>query len=227
MRLAVGGRDVTGEPRLLVDGALDEAESGRTFPVVDPSTAREIGVAADGSAGDMERAIDAAERSLAVTSWATDSDLRARCLRQLQQAMRDDAETLRRDLVAEIGCAVRMTYGDQLDRPIEKLGFYADLAERYAYTTRLDGGDGPLGAFLVPRAGRGRRRDHPVEHPGRALAREGRRGARGGLLGRPQALAALALVGDAPRAARRGADRDPARRASTSSRRPPPRSPRC
>ena len=55
------------------------------------------------------------------------------CLRQLQEALRDEAETLRRDLVAEIGCAVRMTYGDQLDRPIEKLGFYADLAERYAY----------------------------------------------------------------------------------------------
>ena len=34
-------------------------------------------------------------------------------------ALRDEAETLRRDLVAEIGCAVRMTYGDQLDRPIE------------------------------------------------------------------------------------------------------------
>ena len=145
----VGGRDVTGEPRLLVDGALVEAENGRTFPVVDPSTAREIGVAADGSAADMERAIGAAERSLAVTSWATDPGLRARGLRQLQQAMRDDAETLRRDLVAEIGCVVRMTYGDQLDRPIDKLGFYADLAERYEYSTRLDDGDGPLGAFLV------------------------------------------------------------------------------
>ena len=42
----------------------------------------------------------------------------------------------RRDLVAEIGCAVRMTYGDQLDRPIEKLGFYADLAERVLDGTR-------------------------------------------------------------------------------------------
>ena len=35
-----------------------------------------------------------------------------------------------------------MTYGDQLDRPIEKLGFYADLAESYDYGTRLDGGNG-------------------------------------------------------------------------------------
>ena len=41
-----------------------------------------------------------------------------------------------------------MTYGDQLDRPIEKLGFYADLAESYEYATRLDDGDGPLGAML-------------------------------------------------------------------------------
>ena len=56
--------------------------------------------------------------------------------------MSDERETLRRDLVAEIGCAVRMTYGDQLDRPIEKLGFYADLAESYEYGTRLGNGDG-------------------------------------------------------------------------------------
>jgi aldehyde dehydrogenase (NAD+) len=59
--------------------------------------------------------------------------------------MRDEAEVLRRDLVAEIGCAVRMTYGDQLDRPIEKLGFYADLAERYPYDTPLADAAGGAG----------------------------------------------------------------------------------
>jgi len=142
-------REVTGAPRLLIDGALVDAERGATFSVVDPSTTKEIGVAAEGSAADMERAIGAAAASLERTSWTTDPELRARGLRQLQEAMRDDVETLRRDLVAEIGCAVRMTYGDQLDRPIEKLGFYADLAERYEYTTRLGAGDGLLGAFLV------------------------------------------------------------------------------
>ena len=142
-------RVVRGAPRLLVDGELVDAEGGATFPVVDPSTTRELGVAADGSAADMERAIGSSARSLERTSWATDAALRARCLRQLQEAMRDEAETLRRDLVAEIGCAVRMTYGDQLDRPISKLGYYADLAERYEYTARIGQGDGALGTFLV------------------------------------------------------------------------------
>jgi aldehyde dehydrogenase (NAD+) len=145
----LAGRDVTGAPRLLVDGELVEASDGGTFAVVDPSTGEEIGVAADGTMADMERAIAAARRASDGSGWATDHALRARVLRQLQQAMREEAEVLRRDLVAEIGCVVRMTYGDQLDRPIEKLGFYADLAEGYPYDTRLgDEGDGQAGSWL-------------------------------------------------------------------------------
>ncbi|HJU47601.1 MAG TPA: aldehyde dehydrogenase family protein [Gaiellaceae bacterium] len=145
----LAGRDVRGEPRLLIDGRLVQAERGATFPVTDPSTGREIGDAADASPADMDRAIGAARDALDDTSWSRDPALRARCLRQMQRAMREDAEILRRDLVAEIGCAVRMTYGDQLDRPIEKLGFYADLAERYAYRTRLGGGEEPLGNWFL------------------------------------------------------------------------------
>ena len=41
-----------------------------------------------------------------------------------------------------------MTYGDQLDRPIEKLGFYADLAEEYPYRT-------PIGAVGEDGSGNG------------------------------------------------------------------------
>ena len=114
---------VTGEPRLLIGGELGPAAGGRTFAVVDPSSGEAVGEAADASLEDMERAIAAARQALDRTGWANDHELRARCLRQLQAAMRAEAETLRRDLVAEIGCVVRMTYGDQLDRPIEKLGF--------------------------------------------------------------------------------------------------------
>jgi aldehyde dehydrogenase (NAD+) len=141
-------RPVTGEPRLLIDGELAAASGGRTFPVVDPSSGETVGEAADASLEDMERAIGAARRALDRTGWASDHELRARCLRQLQAAMRAEAETLRRDLVAEIGCVVRMTYGDQLDRPIEKLGYYADLAERYHYATRLGGGAELAGNWL-------------------------------------------------------------------------------
>jgi aldehyde dehydrogenase (NAD+) len=134
----LAGREVTGEPRMLVNGDLVDAENGATFEVESPASGEPIGRAADGSRADIERAIGAARSAFDTTSWASDHAFRAHCLRQLQEAMRDEVETLRRDLVAEIGCAVRMTYGDQLDRPIEKLGFYADLAEGYEY-------DAPLG----------------------------------------------------------------------------------
>ena len=133
----VTARPVKGEPRILVGGELTGASDGRTFPNVDPSTGEAIGDAADGTVVDMRRAIAAAREAFDHTEWAADPGLRSRCLRQLQAAMAEERETLRRDLVAEIGCAVRMTYGDQLDRPIEKLGFYADIAETYAYTCLL------------------------------------------------------------------------------------------
>ena len=150
--------EIRGARRMLVDGKLVDADNGATFGVVDPSTGEGIGRAADGSPADMDRAIGAARRAFDATAWSSDGAFRARCLGQLQDAMRDEAEILRRDLVAEIGCAVRMTYGDQLDRPIEKLGFYAELAESYEYETPLGDGAGarlarePLGVVgaIVP-----------------------------------------------------------------------------
>ena len=135
----VAARDVTGEPRLLVGGELRGASDGGTFPNVDPATGETVGVAADGTLEDMSAAIGAARAAFDGSDWAADPVFRAHCLRQLQTALADERETLRRDLVAEIGCAVRMTYGDQLDRPIEKLGFYADVAGSYEYAERLGG----------------------------------------------------------------------------------------
>ena len=130
---------IRGEARLLIGGELTGSSDGKTFENVDPATGEPIGEAADGTLEDMSRAIGAARDAFDKTGWATDPTLRARCLRQLQAAMAEERETLRRDLVAEIGCAVRMTYGDQLDRPIEKLGFYADIAESYEYTEQIGG----------------------------------------------------------------------------------------
>lgn len=131
---------VRGERRLAIGGELVPAASGATFAVVDPASGQVVGEAADASTDDVSRAIASAREAFDTSSWSRDSLLRSSCLRQLQGALREERETLRRDLVAEIGCVVRMTYGDQLDRPIEKLGFYADLAERYAYDTRVGGG---------------------------------------------------------------------------------------
>jgi aldehyde dehydrogenase (NAD+) len=139
---------VRGAPLLAIGGSLVPAASGATFPVVDPATGHVIGEAADASTEDLDRAIASAREAFDTSPWSREPALRARCIRQLRDALHDERETLRRDLVAEIGCVVRMTYGDQLDRPIEKLGFYADLAERYEYGTRLGGGDERAGNWF-------------------------------------------------------------------------------
>ena len=88
-----------------------------------------LGVAADGTAEDMDAAIAAARRAFDGTDWATDAAFRARCLRQLRDALQAEGESLRALTTAEVGAPAFLTSGPQFDIPVEDLGFYADLAE--------------------------------------------------------------------------------------------------
>ncbi|MFF1732093.1 aldehyde dehydrogenase family protein [Streptomyces sp. NPDC058247] len=98
---------VHGEVRLLVDGALTEAASGKRYENIDPATEEVLGHTADGSAEDMDRAIGAARRAFNETSWSTDRDLRKRRIAQLQAALEDEKEALRAEFVAEAGAPAR------------------------------------------------------------------------------------------------------------------------
>jgi aldehyde dehydrogenase (NAD+) len=122
---------------LLIDGRLVPAADGGTFDNVNPATEEVIGVTADGTAADMDRAIQAARRAFDETSWSTDVGFRVRCLRQLQEALTKNAEELRSAIVAEIGTPVTLTRGPQLDAPVEGIGWVADLAEGYEWTSDL------------------------------------------------------------------------------------------
>jgi aldehyde dehydrogenase (NAD+) len=122
---------------LLIDGRLVPAADGGTFDNVNPATEEVIGVTADGTAADMDRAILAARRAFDETSWSTDLGFRVRCLRQLQEALAKNAEELRSAIVAEIGTPVTLTRGPQLDAPVEGIGWVADLAEGYEWTSDL------------------------------------------------------------------------------------------
>jgi aldehyde dehydrogenase (NAD+) len=107
------------EIRMLIDGKLVEAESGATFENVNPATEQVIGVVADGTAGDMQRAIDAARRAFDDTSWSTDRAFRKRCLDQLQEGLEAEREEMREQLILEVGCPRMITQGPQLDGPLE------------------------------------------------------------------------------------------------------------
>ena len=124
------------ESRLFIDGKLVAGSSG-TFATINPATEETLGVAADASAADMDAAIGAARRAFDETDWATDVALRVRCLRQLQQVMRDHVEELRELTIAEVGAPRMLTSMAQLEGPIEDLSFGADTAESFQWTTDL------------------------------------------------------------------------------------------
>ena len=128
---------------LLVDGKLIPG-SGGTFEVHNPATEEVIGHAAEATAADLDAAVDAARRAFDTTDWSRDHAFRARCLRQLRDALQSHVEELREITIAEVGAPAMLTAGPQLEGPIADLGYWADLAESYAWEQDL-GNATPMG----------------------------------------------------------------------------------
>jgi acyl-CoA reductase-like NAD-dependent aldehyde dehydrogenase len=110
---------------MLIEGEL--VESARTFPSVNPATGEVLGHAPDASAGQARDAVAAARRAFDTTRWATDKQLRVRCLDQLYRALTEHQEELRELTIAEVGAPRMLTHGAQLDEPIRIVRYYAEL----------------------------------------------------------------------------------------------------
>ncbi len=132
---------VQGEVRMLIDGELVEAASGKRFDNVNPSTEEVLGEVADASADDMKRAIDAARRAFDETDWSSNHKFRQKCLLQLQEAIESEQEELRHELVAEVGCPIALTYGPQLDAPLsDALTWPAEFIDSFEWRRELPDG---------------------------------------------------------------------------------------
>jgi aldehyde dehydrogenase (NAD+) len=129
---------------MLIDGKLVPSSSGATYPTVNPATEEVLGVCAEATPADLDAAMAAARRAFDETSWSTDVALRVRGLRQLRQALTAHAEELRAMTIAETGSPLFFTRSAALDEPVASLGWVADLAEGYEWTTDL-GTAKPLG----------------------------------------------------------------------------------
>jgi aldehyde dehydrogenase (NAD+) len=105
---------------MLIDGKLVDGPSGRTFTNLNPATEEPVGEVADASGAEMDQAIAAARRAFEETAWASDRELRKRCLQQLQDGLESEREEYRAELVAEVGTPVLMTYTAQLDAPLSE-----------------------------------------------------------------------------------------------------------
>jgi aldehyde dehydrogenase (NAD+) len=132
------GLKINPETNLLIDGKLVAAASGRTFENLNPATEEVLGSVADASADDMQLAIGAARRAFDETTWSTDGALRRRCLEQLQEALEDEVEQLREQLILEVGCPRMLTNGPQLAAPLnEALRYPIKMIEEFDWETRL------------------------------------------------------------------------------------------
>jgi aldehyde dehydrogenase (NAD+) len=128
---------VSFEPRMMIDGKLVDGEAG-AFPNINPANEQVLGEVADASKDDMHRAIDAARRSFDETDWATNHQLRKRCLEQLHAAIESELEELREELILEVGAPRAVTHGPQLDAPLaDGLLYPARLIETFPWETDL------------------------------------------------------------------------------------------
>jgi aldehyde dehydrogenase (NAD+) len=103
-----------------------------------------LGPTSAAGAEDMDAAIAAARRAFDETSWSADRSLRKRCLLQLQEALENEREALREELVAEVGAPLMTTYMAQLDWPLsDALTYPAELIDTFTWEREL----GPGTAF--------------------------------------------------------------------------------
>ncbi len=130
--------------QLLVNGKLTGAGDGTSYDIVNPATGDVIGRAPDATAADVEAAIAAARQAFDESDWSTDRDLRVRCLRQLHQALMDNAEAFTALTTAEVGMPAFMMTAAGFDVPVEGLKWVTDLLESYEFTTDL-GVASPMG----------------------------------------------------------------------------------
>ena len=125
------------ESRLLIDGKLVDGGAG-TFTNINPANEDVLGEVSNASTEDMGRAIDAARRAFDDSAWATDRQLRKRCLMQLHDAIDGEREDLREELIREVGAPRAVTFGPQLDAPLEDgLRYPARLIDEFPWETDL------------------------------------------------------------------------------------------
>jgi len=124
-------------PQQLVDGKLGPASDGATYPILNPATGEQIGLAPDSTAGDVDAAIDAARRAFDEGTWASDRELRVRCLRQLHDALLEVAEEFKALTTAEVGMPGFMMGAAGFDVPVDGLRWVTDLLEGYEFETDL------------------------------------------------------------------------------------------
>lgn len=126
-----------GEQRLFINGELRPAEQGREYDNISPVTEQTIGVAADASLSDADAALVAARKAFDESEWATDPQLRVKCLRQFVEGMNQHIDDLRAATAAETGATQFFVNGPQCDGPVGMASWPIDYLEQFQWEREI------------------------------------------------------------------------------------------
>jgi aldehyde dehydrogenase (NAD+) len=121
--------------RMLINGEL--VATAGSYPSINPATEEVFGHAPEATVADAEAAIAAARKAFDETDWATNVELRVRCMDQFHQALVEHRDELAALTIQEVGATPALTQGAQLDQPIAIVRYYADLLKNYPMTEDL------------------------------------------------------------------------------------------
>ena len=124
------------ESRLLIDGELVPAASGRTYANINPATEQVMGQVADAGPGDMERAIAAARRAFDQTDWSGNHAFRHRCLQQLKDGLLAEMDDFKAQIAAETGAPLGICgqAGPQCEVPIGFIDYSLENLSTYQWS---------------------------------------------------------------------------------------------
>ena len=132
------------ETKLLIDGELVSAASGKTYPNINPATEEVMGQVADAGPEDMERAIAAARHAFDETDWSTNHAFRLQCLQQLQEGLLAQMDDFKQQIAAETGAPLGTcgAAGPQCEIPIGFMDY--SLKNLQGYEWRRDIGENEI-----------------------------------------------------------------------------------
>ena len=124
------------ETRLLIDGELVAAASGKTYPNISPVTEASIGEVADAGPEDMDRAIAAARRAFDETDWSTNHAFRLKCLQQLKAGLLAEMDDFKQQISAETGAPIGICgdKGPQCELPIGFIDYTLKSLPEYQWS---------------------------------------------------------------------------------------------
>jgi aldehyde dehydrogenase (NAD+) len=119
------------ETQLFVGGRWEPSSNGKTFPTVNPATEEVLAEVSEGTAEDVDRAVQAARRALESGPWATmDARDRGAMLHRLADAIEREREELAVLETLDNGKRIGDARNVDVTLCVEALRYYGGYADK-------------------------------------------------------------------------------------------------